>query len=777
MEALFERVFDGTEHDFPAEARLAASVAEAQAAVDAIAASIEAWDSVRALLLRIDASLTEKWQKFQHLNPSHSLADESDPASAEILATLTEIELLYKHARSLQPTLPRFPIPPARKVTGSKKTLVGRFVVQTHDRTIQDIGRLVYDIRAVQSHVSHTLSAQRYQHKEASADLKLIKTRLNAERTRILQTAVLARDRERARRTEISSDLTLSFDAGLDDDLPPPYSPPGYDVVGSPILSRPASPVPLMHSSPHPLPRSPPQSPILSQVLPGQPQLDSEPIRLHEDHITPSRPASPDFAAALAWLHSDFPATAGSASSSMYMLAPIPISSLTNHGEPIGSVDAAASVSTGGADDSADRSGNLPRLPTVSRDSLDDRPPRPRSNSSIVESSSSLSMIMFHTRRSSTSSVRRTLGSTAAATDGDRREARDLKSTRLDPGSRVPAGSALSDLPDDHTNDGDMSEEFDEGELSSAGAAAGAPGVSDTALSPFLVGLRDGGIPARRPSLRLGRGVPAPSLTMQNGKHASFVARVGIASGTVDRRVGGGGNNQVHDSNANNRDNYEDDDGDDDDDDDNDDEDDDDDNPIGLLLQRQRHRAGSSASAGLPIAYLDASTFARHPTSTSIHAPGLQNHGLGAAIGAPLSSSSSLPLFLTGGESPRSDFFARAMSQVSVPVAVSRPSTSSNLSPPSTPVSDVAARGRGGEIAAAVASPRRMIMRRRSVSLERVQVATSGITREAVTPGLAAMATLTRRPRRATTPVLDGRQELAPPMAPLPQEMAADGDS
>ncbi|KAJ1343556.1 hypothetical protein BSLG_001825 [Batrachochytrium salamandrivorans] len=133
-------------------------------------------------------------------------------------------------------SLPRFLVPTDRMTIGSDKTLVGRFVVQTQPRSVGDIGRLVYDVRAIQSRVAYVIHTQRGCLKEATIELKANMAALGRERTRILQCAVLARDRERARRTELPSNVSASF--FHDDDYPPPYSPPGYNFIQSANMRR-----------------------------------------------------------------------------------------------------------------------------------------------------------------------------------------------------------------------------------------------------------------------------------------------------------------------------------------------------------------------------------------------------------------------------------------------------------------------------------------------------------------------------------------------------------
>ncbi|KAH9268827.1 hypothetical protein BASA83_009114 [Batrachochytrium salamandrivorans] len=92
--------------------------------------------------------------------------------NAELQSTLDNLEIWYAEVRKLQPSLPRFLVPTDRMTIGSDKTLVGRFVVQTQPRSVGDIGRLVYDVRAIQSRVAYVIHTQRGCLKEATIELK-----------------------------------------------------------------------------------------------------------------------------------------------------------------------------------------------------------------------------------------------------------------------------------------------------------------------------------------------------------------------------------------------------------------------------------------------------------------------------------------------------------------------------------------------------------------------------------------------------------------------------
>ncbi|KAI8925417.1 hypothetical protein BC831DRAFT_505013 [Entophlyctis helioformis] len=228
-EALFERVFNGTEIDFPAEGGLRMQVRQLETVVAAYADSLSKWEAARTAIQRIETALTEKWHKLQYRNRNFETSDQD---SAQVLtdcqAFLVNAKALYQEVCDIQPGLPPLPATFDSRVTGSKNTLLGQFVIQ-----VQDFGRVVYDIRAVQGHVHQTISGERLCLKDAQSQLKSTKAQLMRERTRILQSAVLARDRERARRVEISQEVSnphLSVH-NHDDDLPPPYSPPGYHAA------------------------------------------------------------------------------------------------------------------------------------------------------------------------------------------------------------------------------------------------------------------------------------------------------------------------------------------------------------------------------------------------------------------------------------------------------------------------------------------------------------------------------------------------------------------
>ncbi|XJO77942.1 hypothetical protein BDV3_002455 [Batrachochytrium dendrobatidis] len=230
MQLLFERVFNETRKDFPIEAHLADLVLESQAKVAALSEDVGLWDIVRCILQRMNSALTERWTKLKHLNPVEPISDET-PCISELQSTLDNIELDYTQARKLQPSLPRFPATSKRKMIGSNRTLVGKIMIQSRTRSVQDIGRLVYDIRAIYSQVSYTIQMRQIHLQDMTLKLKAHQATLTHERTRILQTAVLARDRERARRTDVHSDASTA--AEHDDDYPPPYSPPGYNFIQS----------------------------------------------------------------------------------------------------------------------------------------------------------------------------------------------------------------------------------------------------------------------------------------------------------------------------------------------------------------------------------------------------------------------------------------------------------------------------------------------------------------------------------------------------------------
>ncbi|KAH6580038.1 hypothetical protein BASA61_009850 [Batrachochytrium salamandrivorans] len=184
MQSLFERVFNGTRNDFPLEAHLAELASTSQTMVKLLTEDVASWETVRSVIQRMDMFITERWIKLRHLNPGEVISNET-PYISELQSTLDNLEIWYAEVRKLQPSLPRFLVPTDRMTIGSDKTLVGRFVVQTQPRSVGDIGRLVYDVRAIQSRVAYVIHTQRGCLKEATIELKAnmaaLGTRTNAD--------------------------------------------------------------------------------------------------------------------------------------------------------------------------------------------------------------------------------------------------------------------------------------------------------------------------------------------------------------------------------------------------------------------------------------------------------------------------------------------------------------------------------------------------------------------------------------------------------------------
>ncbi|KAJ3045118.1 hypothetical protein HDV00_011844 [Rhizophlyctis rosea] len=230
LESLYERVFDVEgPSGFPEEDAIKQSMTLAHNQIEKMGRKVKNVETAKQLLGRVENLLLEA-RSISDAN-AQSFRKRSKSVDANFdMHKLDSALNLYEEATRVYPSLPPADtskstfttlIAPPRPTPYHECLLLLRKVQDTNPRLNRESETLRRDLRTTEHH------------------LKELQSRLLKERVRILRAAVLSRDRDRARRdgtryVRMSQRVLMEEqvnDVREDEDLPPPYSPPDYDVT------------------------------------------------------------------------------------------------------------------------------------------------------------------------------------------------------------------------------------------------------------------------------------------------------------------------------------------------------------------------------------------------------------------------------------------------------------------------------------------------------------------------------------------------------------------